>query len=396
MGDRYKLDTNGTCQTCNVVAEAVENIQCFMCKGVFHCACPGMSDDDKVGTKSLFTAFNRPSTQKNFKFFCNCCLTKFEIDMVNTSTNRLNTMEGNITTIKSELEEIKNLLKENSKPATKQGKSNLNNIPTLDNIWFNKARLESTKVAPAEPMLVLNNSQEVNVSVEKAIVENSIPVTKSFKNNSGNLVVVCDSEDSRDKLQSIIASTTENVEMRSVTKKKPSVAIVGLSKKYSKEEVINQLVSQNQYVKQFSTVNDINEHIEIHDIKPTRSKPLVFQVFASVSEVLRKGVRNYNDKVTIGLTSYKVYDRFHVKRCNNCQGIGHYYKDCPTPNDPSCAKCGLNHATNTCNNTENKCVNCVKTGKDSNHTAFDPKCPVLLSEVEKKKNLNLQRITMGH
>ena len=201
------------------------------------------------------------------------------------------------------MEEIKNLLKREPKPATNQGKNTNLSMSNVDNIWFNKARLETTKVAPAEPMLVVNNAQAVNESVEKAIVENSISVTKSFKNNSGNLVVVCDDQDSRDKLQNILATTTENVEMKSVNKKKPSVTIVGFSREYSKEEVVNQIVSQNQYVKHFATVNEIKDHIEIHDIKPTKSKPSVFQAFASVSTTLRKGFRNYNDKVVIGLMS---------------------------------------------------------------------------------------------
>ena len=81
---------------------------------------------------------------------------------------------------------------------------------------------------------------------------------------------------------------------------KPSITIVGFSNQFNKEEVVSQMVSQNQYANQFSTVNDINEQIEIHDIKPTRSKLSVFQAFASVSEALRKGFGNYNDKVTIG------------------------------------------------------------------------------------------------
>ena len=71
-------------------------------------------------------------------------------------------------------------------------------------------------------------------------------------------------------------------------------------------------------------VNDLKDHIEIHDVKPTRAKPSVYQAFASVSEALRKGFSNYKDKVTIGLQTCKIYDRFHVKRCNNCQGLGHY------------------------------------------------------------------------
>ena len=54
--------------------------------------------------------------------------------------------------------------------------------------------------------------------------------------------------------------------------------MVGLRKKCSKEEVIYLLVTQNQHLKQFSTANNnINEHIEIYDIKPTHAKESVFK-----------------------------------------------------------------------------------------------------------------------
>ena len=149
--------------------------------------------------------------------------------------------------------------------------------------------------------------------------------------------------------------------------------------------------TQNQHIKQFSTVNKINEHFEIHDIKPTRSNKTVFQVFASVSEILREGLQRFDDKVTIGLVKCKIYDRFHVKRCNNCQGLGHYYKECPTPQETCCAKCSQKHASKTCTVTQVKCINCTKLKKPANHTAFDPKCPCLAEQVDKMKNLNLKR-----
>ena len=394
MADQFKLKTGGTCGACNVVAVAADNLECYLCKGMFHVNCPKVADADRVGTKSLITQFIRPSTKKNFKFFCDCCLTKFEVDLASNDNRRLHTVEDNITSIKSELEDIKKLLKENATliPAAKQEETR--RASPVDNIWFNKERLESTKVAPAEPMLVLENSEVINESVEKAILDNSIPVVKSYKNNSGELVVVCDTEDSRDNLQRIIASVDGNIEMKSSTKKKPSITIVGLSKKYSEVEIVNQLVSQNQFIKQFATVNHINEHLEIHDVKPTRAKPDVFQVFASVSEALRKGIGNYKDKLIIGLSSCKVYDRFHVKRCNNCQEIGHYYKQCSTPSQPCCAKCSQDHATNSCTATVHKCINCSKANRVSDHTAYDPKCPALVSALEKKKTLNSQRRAM--
>lgn len=380
MGDQVKLSSDGVCPSCNVVSVPGENVQCFMCKGVFHGGCQSVNDDEKVAVKSTITAFLRPSTKGNFKFFCDVCLTKFEMNMADCETKRIEAVENNITSIKSELAEIKNLLK-GSKPKSVETRSK------SDNIWFDKEKLASTRVAPAKPLLVVNNIEESNNgSIEKVIVDNGIPVTNSYRNSMGALVLECDDPASREKLRTAIASSSTEAQMKSIQGKKPSVTIVGLSQQYSKEEVINQIVSQNQFVKHFSTVNDIKEHIEIHDIKPTRAKPSVFQAFASVSESLRKGFANYKDKVTVGLTSCKVYDRYHVKRCNNCQGLGHFYKDCPKPTEPSCGKCGLDHATNGCESTDRKCVNCEKEGEaDLNHATFDPKCPTLMKLIEKKK-----------
>ena len=190
--------------------------------------------------------------------------------------------------------------------------------------------------------------------------------------------------------------------MKSVGSKKSSITIVGFSQQYSKEEVVNQIVTQNMFVKDFATANNIDEHIDVHDIKPTRANPMVFQAFVSVSEVLRNGLRNYRDKVIIGLKSCKIYDRFHVKRCNNCQVLGHFYKDCPTPTQACCAKCSLNHPTNSCTTTDRKCANCAKEGNENHeHATFDPKCPSMLKIVDKKKkayetHLNSPSATMAH
>ena len=350
MAEQFQLNPDGTCKSCNTVTVATENLKCLMCKEMFHGACPNTSEDERVGTKSLIGCFNRPSTKRNFQFLCDPCLTKMENSMAGSDANRLNTLENNLSNINAELTEIKNLLaKQTGKPppVVKQKGS--------ENIWFNKDKLASMKAAPAESMLIINNICEAdNDSVEKAIVDNAIPVTKSFKNNDGGLVLICETTDTRDKLKDIIASTNEDIQLKAVLKKKPSITIVGLNKCYTKKEITNQLVNQNQFVKHFSMANNINEHIEIHNVKPTRSNTSVYQVFASVSEVLRKGLRNYKDKVVIGLTNCKIYDRFHIKRCNNCHGHGHYYKDCPTPNVHSCAKCSLEHPTNTCSVTDMK------------------------------------------
>ena len=128
MAEQFQLDSNGTCASCKEVSAAVENLKCFMCNTLFHCACPNTGEDDKVGTKSLITAFNRPSTKRNFKFLCDSCATKTEINLVNSETNRLNVLETSVSAMSSELTEIKNLLKKAEKPAEKQRKLDSSSI----------------------------------------------------------------------------------------------------------------------------------------------------------------------------------------------------------------------------------------------------------------------------
>ena len=161
------------------MSTAKENTSCIRCKKIFHSACSLVEDDIKPGSKSLITAFNGPSTKRNFMFFCDACVTNFEFEEASSEDKRISIVENNVTSIKKELEEIKGLLKNQSVPK-QQTKAT---TPANDNIWFDKERLASLKVAPAKPLLVVSNVEESNSrSIEKVIVQNGLPVTKSYKN----------------------------------------------------------------------------------------------------------------------------------------------------------------------------------------------------------------------
>ena len=83
----------------------------------------------------------------------------------------------------------------------------------------------------------------------------------------------------------------------------------------------------------FKIQNDITQELNIHVTRPCRNKPLVYQVFAFVRSVLREGLKNDKDKVIVGLTMCKVYERQSVKGCNNYQFYGEIAESCPTPLD---------------------------------------------------------------
>ena len=92
-----------------------------------------------------------------------------------------NILEANIVKFTSELTEIKSLLQQSRQLVVKQ--------KSMDNIWFNKDKLESTNASP-ESFLVVNNSTQFNKdSLEKS------NCGQFYSHNSGDTVLGCDSVD---------------------------------------------------------------------------------------------------------------------------------------------------------------------------------------------------------
>jgi len=395
MTSNVQLDPDGNCNLCKKISAPNEHVQCLICRFSFHAVCSSVSNDDKLATKTTVTNFLLGSTKKNFAFLCDICLTTLERDTAESDTQRINTLENNMSTMNNQLSEIKQLLMKKDMPdlstkAVTVEKSKSNNSSS---IWFNKERLQTVKAPPAPSVLVVgkssdeDNDQKNMEVVEKVIMENNIGLQKSYKNKSGELVIVCDSKESRDNLSTIVDSIDKKIPTKSPNGKRPTIAIVGLYKEYTKDEISAMFVKQNDFIKKFATTNNIADHCKVLVVRPTKRNPNIFQAFLSVSAVLRDGIKQHNDKITIGLTSCKVYDQYHVKRCNKCQFFGHYAKDCQST-EAHCAKCGDMHETENCTSKTKKCVNCVRSDEEKNdHYAFDMDCPSILTQQSILKNL---------
>ena len=413
-----ELNDDGTCSSCEELALEAEFIQCAMCKKKFHGVCKAAGSDDKWATKSMILTYKSPSTKTNFMFFCNPCKTIMETNLADKDGYRIRRMEKNMENITKELIDL--LIKTTiSGPTTEirptsstkvdtsvaeveTVESTLGTKNTSDllktNIWCDVEKLATVKAKPAESVLIINKSLDSETDktnkeiVENAVIESRIPIKKSFKSMNGNLVVVCDSAESRDALKTQLSTVNSGIETRSPSENRSVISIVGLTKSYTKEEVV-ELLKQNYFLGQFAENNDIKEHIKVLAVKPLKGREDVFQAFARVSKIVRQGFKTFNDKITMGITTCKIYDQYNVKRCNNCQGFGHFYKECQTPETKVCANCGDDHATKDCVSTTKHCVNCAKSGAtDCEHRSDDPKCPSLSQEQEKmKSNLNMQR-----
>lgn len=397
MGDKFKLNEDGNCPACKKLSLKGQHISCYTCKGLFHVICDLAVGDEKVAPQTTIKNILQPSTKNNFIFLCDNCLTEMEISNTETEASRVSTLEKKMVGVDKKLSEIMTLL--SAQVATKSKPEG--NVLPKENIWTDKERLATVKAPEPKAVLVISSSsdpnkdQEAQNLIERVVMENEIPLKESHKNKEGDLVLICESKSSRDELRDLVREADVQLEVNTPSSKLIPITLVGLSKHYEHDEILKMLTTQNEFIKTFKIKNDINEHFKVHVVKPCRNNPSVFQVFASVSTVFRNGLKSNKDKVIIGVTMCKIYERQSVKRCNNCQRYGHFAKECPTSQVANCGKCGEEHRTDQCVSEVKKCINCVREKLEvTDHPVFYHKCPSLMKyneEVKQNKDLNSKR-----
>ena len=391
MAESVKLNQNSRCNTCDTVPPTDQTVHCFVCSSVFHAYCEETRREDNLGTKSMVKTFGADSTKGNFVFFCDPCLTNLEKDLVETERQKVACLEKKVQGMENKLDQIMSLLQKPTQP------------PKFDSSWGDPQKLELVRAPPQNNKLVIkadankNRNQNNRDSVEKSIMENKILVQKTYENKNGDLVLVCNSDINCNKLKEIVSTKNKDIVMTTPTATRASITIVGLQEEFTKKQVKEKIMMQNSLIYEFSEVNDIDNHFEIHAVRPLKNNPDKYQAFATVSMMLREVIARQGEKITVGLHSCKIYDRYHVKICNACQNFGHYFNECPTPDATICGKCGSHHhKTKDCDNLGTlECINCVRKGNSDNiaHTTSSHKCPVLCEQQDKvrEKHLNLRR-----
>ena len=99
-------------------------------------------------------------------------------------------------------------------------------------------------------------------------------------------------------------------------------------------------------------------------------------------------VAHSGNRMFLGLTSCRAFDRFWATQCRHCQKFGHTKDRCPAENtSPACSFCAGPHASLNCpDKSVLKCVNCSSLGSPAercHHSATNLDCPVMISERNK-------------
>ena len=113
------------------------------------------------------------------------------------------------------------------------------------------------------------------------MMNNKIPVIKSYKTKLGHLTVVCESKDTLDKLKDLVSATNEDIILTTPQEKPSAITIVGLSKEYKKEEIFQMLPIQNDYRNKFAVSN--NTEVRYTTTQKTIHSPIKYLLLSSLS-----------------------------------------------------------------------------------------------------------------
>ena len=394
---RYVLDSKGACTICQDKPSEQNTIKCHSCKLTFHGVCPSANDDNFICRQTFLKMWHGPSVKANFQWHCDSCLTKQEEHAVSYMEDRFERLISTVISLSDEVKTLKSgvnseiqALKSAITPGSpiQATHTNTGSNVTNSSIWSDKTGLQKVKAS-----LVIKNkpgdSTETDKSEElsklkKVAIDNRIPVSRVGYDKDGNTYIDCPSVSDRNKLKPLLADDFVHKEVSVIKEKLPCISIVGIHDEVTKSNLVSQITRQNPSIEAL-----INAGEEFH-VLFVKSHDSGYTAVARVSPKIRSTIRSERNRIFLGVTCCRVYDRFHIKRCNHCQEFGHFKDGCTNP--PCCAYCGKDHDSEQCglkeeSHDKHTCVNCKKAGLDgTGHTAFYYKCPSYIAAQDRLKS----------
>ena len=370
------LDEKGKCGHCHNDAQS-ESMECWLCQDRYHVIeCDGI---DPM-TQTSFLKNQWPGIQRNWvniTFTCPSCKEDAKTRKETAMSSRVRLLEESSLETNRQLSAIMDLLKKDNGNVTK--------APDTDK-QVNETPHVIVVEKPEQPEE--NSEEEIQAKwteVTKKAIRSKVSVLNSWTNPAGKMVFTCQDEKSKKALLPHVQEVFNHRIIRTPKPRVPTITVPFIHGQYEKEELIEVLNQQNE--ERGIIFNKENSSIVF--IAPMKDKDNLYQAVIRVSEEIRAKIQNQGNRLCIGINSCPVFDRFFVKRCNHCQGLGHFHKDdggCKK--DKICALCTGKHDTRTCRTDEHyrQCINCIKAEKDDiGHAAFSPDCPMYIAEQDKLK-----------
>ena len=390
----FKVEPNSVCSSCNQKVPDSQTLKCAECDRIYHAVCSSApARESQICNSTFLSAFLKPSTSPNFTWSCDACKTEVETEKVASMRQLMNKMAANHTAQISALTSlVENLA---SKVDLISETRNQNNAPN-NTVWNDEARVQKIKSS----LVVKPDEQGNKVSskvVRKIAAEEGIPIDSLIEATNGEMFVNLPDSESRDRVSQKIQQSHNGNPIVNLTSKLPTISIMGVTAMDMRDdndedlghnELKQSIKTQN---KQISDLIDNGSKLEVVYTKPPPHGMRFYTVVARVSPDIRTVIGKMKNKLYVGVSSHHVVDRFHIKRCNRCQKLGHYADKCDLSIPEVCGFCAKNHRSDSCPDKNkdhkfHKCINCSGEGLEaSGHPAFWTKCPAYKAAQDKMK-----------
>ena len=366
MTDRILL-ANGNCKVCDKDA-ADSSFPCASCQKVWHVVdCSGDDLVTKTCLQSMLKPWKSNGSYPSICFICPPCLDAKNLQRDVVASNRMTVMEDSVSEIKQVIQVIKDHL--------------IGGQPHSD---FPPLPMPSK---PSDSVLVLKKpADKPSVdprTIKQAVLSSRAGVSSTYVNPRGETVMKFENDAARDRLAANLREKVGRDEIFLPPSRMPTIRVTGMDENHTPEEV-------------FSSAKDLNaEHgiiinennFKVLFVRPHAKNANKFQATVRVSNEIRSLIQHRDNKLYVGVNLCHIFDHFHVKRCNLCQGYNHYKEDKNTKikctKDPICGKCAGPHETDTCHVTDFKCFHCVANKFDHGHETSNPQCKSYIAAQKK-------------
>ena len=363
------VKSDGTCGHCSKKADGA-TMTCFSCDKLWHvieCA-PGADD---LATKTFLNIWKPWKAAGNYKSICFVCPPCRDANLLQrevVSSNRMSVMEERVSSLQDDLKVIKELLT--------NGQTN----PVAPAPQVTPPT--KTYAQASDSVIVIKNKNHAQAvdrnTIKEAVHDSRVNVSGVYDNKQGNTVLVCESEAGKERLAANLRGRVKDRDINTPAQRTPTIRITCMEEEHSTETVLQLAKEQNRD----KGINIDAENFKVLFVRKHAKNANLFQAVVRVTNDIRVAIQNVGNKLHVGLTVCPIYDHFHVRRCNKCQGFNHYKDKCES--DPICGKCAGAHETEGCASEQPKCTNCVKNKyDDTNHLASDPLCKSYMAAQKK-------------
>ena len=202
---------------------------------------------------------------------------------------------------------------------------------------------------------------------------------------SGKIVVNFKTEADRDMAANKIKNEVSESIVSNGNRRLPKIMICNVRDVDCEagEDIVETLIDRNTFLQ---GIENVHEKIKFVFSKDAAGKTKHY-ILKCLDPVVRKVIRDHENKVMLKFSVYDIRDRYHAMTCFRCHRYGHKSTECRlTVEQIVCGICTGNHNSKDCPSTEDpskyKCINCTRQKKeDTAHKAHSKDCIVYFNKM---------------